>query len=317
MQTPVTILTGFLGAGKTTLLNYLISQAKDTRFAVIENEFGAINIDSELIIGSKDNIFQLSNGCICCSMNGDLVELLKDLMDLRDKYDHLLIETTGIADPQSITAIFLTNYGVQQHFRLDGVVTVTDARHLEENLQQEDIAARQIAAADAIILNKSDLADTHFLEGLREKIQQINPYASIITTSQGKINAFDILALHAHEAQAIEQTAQHIHKHHDHKHDEITSQAYTFDIPFDLLKLRHFISVLLMFQNSRIYRIKGILHVFGQEEKGIFQSVQQMSVVSRGSLWQEGEKRESKLVVIGRGLNRAMFEKRLRECLVK
>jgi G3E family GTPase len=317
MLTPVTILTGFLGAGKTTLLNYLISQAKNTRFAVIENEFGAINIDSELIIGSKENIFQLSNGCICCSMNGDLVELLQDLMDLRDKYDHLFIETTGIADPQSIAAVFLTNYGVQQHFRLDGVVTVTDARHLENNLQQEDIAARQIAAADAIILNKSDLVQAHFLEDLCEKIQQINPYASIITTSQGQINPSNILALHAHEAQAIEQTAHHIHHHHDQKHNEITAQAYTFDAPFDLLKVRHFISVLLMFQNSRIYRIKGILYVFGQEEKGIFQSVQQMSVVSRGSLWQEGEKRESKLVVIGRGLNKAMFEKRLRECLVK
>jgi G3E family GTPase len=315
--TPVTVLTGFLGAGKTTLLNHLISSAKDTRFAVIENEFGAINIDSELVLGSKDNIFQLSNGCICCSLNGDLLELLQDLIDLRQKYDHLLIETTGIADPQSVAAVFLTNYGLQQHFRLDAVIAVADARHLEESLQQEDIAARQIAAADAIILNKADLAHERFLGDLKEKIQQINPFATIITATQGQIDATTILNLHAHEALAAEQTSQKIHHHHNHQHDEITSQAYTFEPPFDLLKFRHFISVLLMFQNSRIYRIKGILYVTNENERCIFQSVQQMSVVSRGSVWQEGEKKESKIVVIGRGLNRAMFEKRLRECLGK
>ncbi|MEM8908376.1 MAG: GTP-binding protein [Bacteroidota bacterium] len=314
---PVTIITGFLGAGKTTLLNEIIAQVPQKRLAIIENEFGEIGIDHELVIGAKEGIFELSNGCICCAINGELIELLLQLRQQSKGFDHLVIETTGIANPGAVAEAFITDPAIQAHYRLDAMLCMVDSRHLESSLLKEKEAAQQISYADVLIFNKTDLVDTDYLARLQKIVHNINPYAQVLETTYGKINAPSLLALNAFDPAKIEQSTQAIDAHHDHQHQRITSQSYVFDQDFDLLKFRHFIQVLLMFQGMRIYRIKGVLSFAHIEERMIFQSVQQQTVFRKGSRWSPEEKRTSRLVVIGNGLDRAAFTKKLKECLVQ
>lgn len=313
---PVTIITGFLGAGKTTFLNNIISQNKDIRFAIIENEFGEIGIDNELIIGIDDGIFELSNGCICCTLNSELTELLVKLIDRQDEYDHLLIETTGIADPSSVAAAFISDYEVQQHFQLDGIICLVDSMNVEATLKVETKAPQQIGFADVLIFNKKDKVEPNQLQTITTNIQQLNPYAQVIEAEQANIETSTLLKLKAYEPSNVEKKTVYISHNHDHQHEHITSQAYSFDQPFDLLKLRHFIKVLLLLQSMRIYRMKGILYIKNEDYKIIFQAVQQQTIFSKGSKWGSDEKRESKLLIIGNNLNKTMFEKKLRQCLV-
>ncbi len=313
---PVTIITGFLGAGKTTLLNEIIGQHPDKKFAIIENEFGEIGIDNELIIGAEDGIFEMSNGCICCALSSELKELLLKLYDRRDTFQHLIIETTGIADPSAVAAAFVTDPQVQVHYRLDAILCMVDSKHLESNLLSEKEAAQQLSYADVLIFNKTDLVETSYLERLKTMVSNINPFAKVLETKYGKVNTPPLLELAAFDPSSIEKGTQQLAKHHDHQHQHITSQSYRFDQDFDLIKFRHFIQVLLLFQGARIFRMKGILSIVDIEERIIFQSVQTQSVFRKGSTWQADEKRTSCLVVIGHGLDRSAFEKKLKECLV-
>ena len=312
---PVTIITGFLGAGKTTFLNNIISQNKDTRFAIIENEFGEIGIDNELIIGIDDGIFELSNGCICCTLNSELTELLVKLIDRQEDYDHLLIETTGIADPSSVAAAFISDYQVQEHFRLDGIICLVDSMHVEATLKVETKAPQQIGFADVLIFNKKNTVSPSQLASITSNIQKLNPYATLLEAEQAAVETTPLLQLKAYEPSNVEKKTVFILHNHDHQHEHITSQAYSFDQAFDLLKLRHFIQVLLVLQSMRIYRMKGILYIKDEAHKIIFQAVQQQTIFSKGSKWEEDEKRESKLLIIGNNLNKTMFEKKLRQCL--
>ena len=313
---PVTIITGFLGAGKTTLLNKIIAQNKDIRFAIIENEFGEIGIDQELILNVEDGIFEMSNGCICCSLNAELAETLHKLIGKSVNFDHLLIETTGIANPSAIASAFLNDYAVQQYFRLDGVICLVDTLHVASVLDKEQEAAQQISFADLILLNKKDLVSKTTLEQTENLLKAINPYAQIEVFDHNNLEDKKILQLNAFELKPIEQASFSIAPQHNHQHGQITSQSYSFDRNFDLLKFRHFIQVLLILQSQRIYRIKGVLSIENENQRMIFQSVQKQTLFSKGSPWEAGEKRQSKLVVIGNGLKRDLFEKKLRSCLV-
>ena len=314
---PVTIITGFLGAGKTSLLNEIIAQHPDQSFAIIENEFGEIGIDQELVIGAEDGIFEMSNGCICCALNKDLIDLLVKLYQRRDRFSHLLIETTGIANPAAVAAAFISDPAVQEYYRLDAILCMVDSRHLENNLHQEKEAAQQLSFADVLIFNKTDLVSTTALERLQKMVHEINPYAQMLRTAHGKVDTKPLLQLAAFDPKVIEKSIETVAHHHDHQHQHITSQSYRFNQDFDLMKFRHFMQVLLMFQSMRIYRIKGILSFAHIEERMIFQSVQQQTIFRKGSAWQAGEAKESCLVVIGKGLDRSAFEKKLKECLVK
>ncbi len=315
--TPVTILSGFLGAGKTTLLNQIISQHPTTRFAIIENEFGEIGIDQDLVINVEDGIFEMSNGCICCTMNAEMAELLLKLIDRRDDYDHLVIETTGIADPSAVASVFLSEPEFQKYFKLNAIICLVDAAHINSVIHEDNEAARQISFADAIILNKKDLVQEKDLLATKKMLLEINPFAKCLDAINADVNTEELLKLEAFDPSKLEDQARHVHQHHDHKHAHITSQSYMLKGDFDLLKFRHFVQVLLILQSMRIYRIKAVLAIAGDPNKVIFQSVQQQTLFSKGANWKAGEERFSKIVVIGNNLNKTMFEKKLKSCLNK
>lgn len=314
-RTPVTIITGFLGAGKTTLLNQIIAQKSDTRFAIIENEIGAVNLDSEFIIGADEDIFQITDGCLCCSLSVELSKLLGELIRRKSEFNHLIIETTGIADPSGIASVFVSDLNVQQHFELDGILCLVDSFHIEELLKNKETeAARQISFADVLVFNKSDLVEAKTLENLQETIKNINPFAKQLTTNYSKVEVNEILNIQAFEPKRVEVKMQNVNFSLAHRHGNITSQTYQYFEAFDILKFRQFVQVLMHFQSMRIYRMKGILNIEGQTNKIIFQSVQQQFVFTKGSEWQPNENRQTTLVVIGNGLSKMAFDKKLRQC---
>jgi G3E family GTPase len=315
MRTPVTIITGFLGAGKTTLLNQIIAQKKKTRYAIIENEMGAVNLDSEFIIGVDEAIFKITDGCLCCTLNVELSKLLAELIRRKSEFDHLIIETTGIADPAGVASVFVSDLNVQEHFELDGIICLVDSFHIEDLLKSKETeAARQISFADVLVFNKADLIHAKSLENLQKTTKNINPFAKQITASHSKIDVNKVLNIKAFEAKQVEIKTQKVNFSLAHRHGNITSQTYQYFEAFDILKFRQFIQVLMHFQRMRIYRMKGILNIEGQPNKIIFQSVQEQFVFTKGSEWQSNENRQTTLVVIGNGLNQMAFDKKLRQC---
>lgn len=323
MPIPVTILTGFLGAGKTSLLNQLITNHPEKKFAIIENEFGEVPIDGDLVIGASDNIFELANGCICCSLNGELVETLEKLLDSGNVFDHLIIETTGMAEPDAVAAAFVSDPGIQSAFQLDGTICLVDAVSVQETLAEREEAVKQITFADHIVINKADDVQPYYLEALQSNLHEMNPLASISLANYGRTEA-ELLALHAYEAGQLEQRikvvfhdAAHQHDHDHHHHSDVTAHSFTFEQAFDLLAFIHWSKVLLMIQGKNIYRIKGILNVGKEVSKMVFQSVRTQSAFTRAGDWPEDEPRLSRIVIIGKGLKREALEKALRSCLQK
>lgn len=322
---PVTILTGFLGAGKTTLLNRIIKQNPETKFAIIENEFGEINIDSELVVKTDENIFELSNGCICCSLNGELFEVLNKLVIGSYDYDHLIIETTGIADPSAVASIFLTDYNVQTAFKLDGTVCLIDAENVLDVIATENEAAKQVLFADHIIFNKSGNISDEDLKKVDETIRKINPLASFEFTNYANVQTAKILNLEAYnkEKTSLRFGLSNADKSNvfniptEGKHQNIVSQSFVFTQSFDLLKLRHYFTVMLAIQGAWFYRIKGILYIKGLNRKLIIQSVKGAPVFTDGDEWQEREQKQTKLVFIGKTLKREVLEKGLSQCFFK
>lgn len=318
-KTTVTIITGFLGAGKTTLLNQIIQQQPNKRFAIIENEIGAVNLDSQFIIGADEDIFQITDGCLCCSLNVELSRLLAELVRRKSEFDHLIIETTGIADPAGVASVFVADLTVQEHFRLDGIVCLVDSFHIDELLKSKETeAARQLSFADVLLFNKLDLVTAEQLAKTQQIIHYINPFAKQISTNLNAKNPIidvnKILNIRAFEAKQVEVKTQKTTFALAHRHGNITSQTYQYKETFDFLKFRHFVQVLLHFQSMRIYRMKGILNIDGQPNKVIFQSVQKQVVFTKGSEWQPNENRQTTLVVIGNGLSKTAFDKKLKQC---
>lgn len=317
---PVTILTGFLGAGKTSLLNQLIANYPEKKFAIIENEFGEVPIDGDLVIGASDNIFELANGCICCSLNGELVDTLEKLLDSGKVFDHLIIETTGMAEPDAVAAAFVSDPGIQSAFQLDGTICLVDAVSVQETLAEREEAIKQITFADQIVLNKAQDVQEHYLAALQRQLQEMNPLAKVSIANYGRTDA-DLLHLNAYEAGQLEQRIKTVvgeaHHHEHHHHHDVTAHSFTFDRPFDLLAFIHWSKVLLMIQGKNIYRIKGILDVGKETSKMVFQSVRTQSAFTRAGEWPEEEPRLSRIVVIGKALKREALEKALKSCLQK
>lgn len=313
---PVTIITGFLGAGKTTFLNHLIEQNPGIRFAIIENEFGDINIDQELVIGADEGIFEMSNGCICCTLNAELIETLARLIHSGKPFDHLIIETTGMAEPDGVAAAFVSSEEIQHYFSLNATVCLVDAPHFEDSLHEREEAFKQLTFADLVIINKKSEVQAPYLEEITQKVAQMNPFAKIVLADYGQVED-TILALQAYRAERTEKSIQELPHHHHHHLGEVQAHSFTFDEPFDFLKFMQWSKVLLMFQRKNIYRIKGIINFSMHEQKMIFQSVQTASSFQKGSNWPTGEPRISRLVIIGKGLQRDRLERSIRSCLEK
>ncbi len=335
MPKDVTILTGFLGAGKTTLLNALMNTRPHTRFALIENEFGKEGIDGDMVIRPDVDIVELSNGCLCCSLNDDLLTVLEELNDRSDRFDELIIETTGIADPANVALPFLMLPAVQRDFSLKRVVCLVDAELVEDQLRDTEEAIAQISFSDLIVINKTDRVSTVYLAKLVEMLQGMNPMAQILT---GHKEDYPIEAIMAFTRTAIapdkpgrftpsrpvakvpvvkpRSSASGSHHHH-HKHSDIISLSFRFTESMDLTSLYHRLMTLLLFQGQDIYRVKGIIYDQTRKERWIIQSVGKNITLLEGTPWQEGEEQLSRVVIIGKLLKPEDFEKMLRQCLSK
>jgi G3E family GTPase len=316
---PVTLITGFLGAGKTTFLNAVIQYLMPKKLAIIENEFGEEGIDGGLIIGAENSVFELNNGCLCCSLNGDLFNLLETLWGREKEFDELVIETTGIADPASIASPFLTNMTVERYYRLKRVICLVDACHIEAELQVTEEARQQISFSDLLLITKTDLVEADYLSGLEHLLAGINPLATVLS---GNKNNYPLDAIFNFERNVIAPEKERkfylvpappkqlLHRHHD-----LVSLSFNFSECFDLSLLEHRLVVFLNFQAKDIYRVKGIIQAREHDKKIIVQSVGTDLVISAGDDWEKEEIRNSRFVFIGKNLEPAGFEKMLRQCI--
>jgi G3E family GTPase len=320
-QTPVTVLTGYLGAGKTTLLNRILSTPHGKKYAVIVNEFGEIGIDNDLIVGADEEIFEMNNGCICCTVRGDLIRIISGLMKRARNFDGILIETTGLADPGPVAQTFFADRDVAAWAKLDGIVTVADAKNLRARLEDSKEAVEQIAFADVVLLNKIDLVSPEERARLATVIHSINEHARIAMTERCEVPLDKILGLGSFDLNRILEdnpdfleNNKHEHDdhehHHDHKHDHfheagITSVSLTADQPIDPVKFESWIGELRANKGPDLLRYKGILDMAGSDAKLALQGVHMMMDASNLTPWKKGEKRQSRLVLIGRNLNEA------------
>ncbi|HEU0010914.1 MAG TPA: GTP-binding protein [Verrucomicrobiae bacterium] len=347
-QIPVTVLTGFLGAGKTTLLNHLLSKQHGYKCAVIINEFSEVSIDNQLVVGVDEEILELNNGCLCCRVRGDLIKSLADLLRRQKRFDYVLIETTGLADPGPVVHTFLASELVER-LRLDGVVTVVDARHIDKELDEAPEPAQQIAFADVLLLNKADLVSPAEADRIEARLRKMNSLAAIHRTTNAEIDPARLLNVHArdlsagmtlpssasrppelehdghdhshcdhahghceHEPVGEQQEAGHVHAHHD---ESVSSFYISDDRPLDLQKVEAWLSEVIREMGEKIYRSKGILQIRGQPKRVIFQGVQMMFDARPDRLWNAGERRMSQLVFVGKELDEARIRRGFAACI--
>ena len=309
-QLPVTLLAGFLGSGKTTLLNYILKQNHGKRIAVIENEFGEISIDSEFIIGADEDIFEMSNGCICCSIRGDLIETLNRLLERQQKFDYILIESTGLASSGPIAQAFLIEDEISKSLFLDGIVTLVDAKHISNNLNEQEVIWEQIAFANVILLNKADLVTEAEMEKLEQQMYQINPTAKVCTTTNAVIDLDQILGIGGFDLKtALETITFDTHRH---ETDEtISSVSLSFPGHVDPARLNLWLQMLLIQEGMNVFRAKGILNVEGSSERYLFQSVYMMFEGQFDKPWGSIAPL-NKMVFIGQNLNSQRLEESLK-----
>ncbi len=313
---PVTIITGFLGAGKTTLLNQIIKKYDSKKFAIIENEFGEIGLDGSLIVGVDENIFELSNGCICCSLNSDFYRTIDILLQSEHVFNHLLIETTGIADPLSIINAFFDGGGIQEQFKVDSVITVADAINIEDLIEEHHEIRKQLSVSDQILINKSDSVKPDYLIELKHKLQDNYPLSIIKTVSYGNISDFDILDTDSYSAYKVEKSTETFNFGHQHKHShDINTVAFEFNRSFDFSKFQLWIESYMFFNSNKILRIKGILGFEDHPERFIFHSVVNSFLLEPGDKWND-TKPYSKLIFIGKHLDKDEIKEGLEQTLV-
>jgi G3E family GTPase len=314
----VTVLTGYLGAGKTTLLNRILSEQHGKRIAVIENEFGEIGIDNELVIDADEEIFEMNNGCICCTVRGDLIRILGSLMRSRDRFDHVLIETTGLADPGPVIQTFFVDDDMAERLALDGIVTVVDAGHVLLHLDDSHEVQEQIAFADIILLNKTDLVADEQLDALERRIRAMNGTAAIHRTRDARVPIDEVVGLGAFDLDRILDSEPGLLEEDpdDHEHDPtISSVGIELDGDLDDARLNRWLSELLAAKGQDIFRMKGVLAVAGMDERFVFQGVHMLFTGQPDRPWADGDPRRSRLVFIGRHLDRDALEGGLRACL--
>jgi len=341
---PVTVLTGYLGAGKTTLLNRILSEQHGKKYAVIVNEFGEIGIDNDLVIGADEEVFEMNNGCICCTVRGDLVRILDGLMKRKGKFDAIIVETTGLADPAPVAQTFFVDEDVQNNARLDAVVTVADAKWLSARLKDAPEAKNQIAFADVIVLNKTDLVTKSELAEVEARIRGINPYAKLHRTERCQVKledvlergAFDLDRILEIEPEFLEAGDDHDHDHdhhhghdhhhhhdHDHSHgglkhyhdEDMQSISMRTMKPLDPDKFMPWLQALVQKDGAAILRSKGILAFKDDDDRYVFQGVHMMLEGDHQRKWKDGEKRESRIVFIGRELPEQAIREGFESCI--
>jgi G3E family GTPase len=316
-QVPVTVLTGYLGAGKTTLLNRILSEQHGKKYAVIVNEFGELGVDNDLVVNADEEVFEMNNGCICCTVRGDLIRIIEGLMKRKDKFDGILVETTGLADPGPVAQTFFTDDDVKAKTRLDAIVTVIDAKHFFGQLEQGGEAEQQVAFADVILLNKTDLVSAEELKKVEDRIRGINRYARIFHTQKSQVELDAILDKGAFDlGRILEFEPDFLHSGHDHHHeDEVRSLSITADRPVDPDRFQKWMGALLQIKGGDIFRSKGILAIDGAPRRYVYQGVHMMMDSAWGTPWKDGETRSSKLVFIGRNLDGDNLQRGFEECL--
>jgi G3E family GTPase len=329
------VLTGYLGAGKTTLLNRILSEPHGKKYAVIVNEFGEIGIDNELIVNADEEVFEMNNGCICCTVRGDLIRIIEGLMRRKGKFDAIIVETTGLADPAPVAQTFFVDENVGRRTKLDAVVTVADAKWLKERLRDAPEAKNQIAFADVILLNKIDLVTEAELRELEARVRGLNPYAKLHRTERAKIPLTEVLGRNAFDLDRIlelEPEFLHVHDDHhghhhahggDHEHggikhyhdEEMQSLSLSLEQPLDPEKFFPWIQDLVAKEGPNILRSKGILSFKDDPERFVFQGVHMILDGDHQRPWKDGEKRESRIVFIGRNLPQDKIRQGFASCV--
>lgn len=318
---PVTILTGFLGSGKTTLLNYILKQPHGHRIAVIENEFGEAGIDNELLVQDRgEQIIEMNNGCICCTVRGDLVRILGELLVKKDagtlKFDRVVIETTGLADPAPVAQTFFVDEDISQRYLLDAIVTLVDAVHAPAQLDEHHEAQEQVGFADRLLLTKTDLVEADTLQSLRQRLTRMNPRASLAVSRHGVAAIDDLLDIRGFNLNAILEIEPDFLNEVSHEHDDdVTSFVFREDRPLDLERIEDFLSGMVQAYGTQMMRYKGVLNIHQEHRRVVFQGVHMLMGSEVGQVWKKAETRSSKIVFIGRNLPRELLEKGLAQCV--
>ena len=341
LKTPVTVLTGYLGAGKTTLLNRILSEDHGKRYAVIVNEFGEIGIDNDLVVGADEEVFEMNNGCVCCTVRGDLIRVVQGLTKRKGRFDAIIVETTGLADPGPVAQTFFVDDDVKAKTQLDSVTTVVDAKHVLLRLSDSREALEQIAFADQIVLNKTDLVSEDDLKMIEARLRRINPLAPIHRAQRSNVpleailgrGGFDLERIvdiqpeflnpphgeegHVHD-EHCDHDHDHGHHHHDHDHarhdDDIKGVSLRLDKPLDANKVTRWLNELLAAQGPDILRAKGILDVKGEDRRLVFQAVHMILEGDMQGPWRSEADRYSRMVFIGRNLDEAALKAGFEAC---
>ena len=349
---PVTVLTGYLGAGKTTLLNRILTEDHGKRYAVIVNEFGEIGIDNDLVVGADEEVFEMNNGCVCCTVRGDLIRVLSGLMKRKGGFDAIIVETTGLADPGPVAQTFFMDEDVAARTRLDSVTALVDAKHVMQRLDDSHEAREQVAFADQILLNKTDLVDEADLAAIEARLRGLNPLAPIRRTERARIaldqilgqNSFDLDHIadirpafvnpaHGEDGHVHDEHCGHDHHHHDHDHDhdrdhdhhdhgprghahqdDIKGVSLSLDRPIDGQAFTRWLDKLLAEQGPDILRAKGIIDVAGEDRRLVFQAVHMILEGDLQREWDPNERRWSRAVFIGRNLDEAALKAGFEAC---